>query len=139
MTAVDHRLMTMGAPARRVMTLRWEISPRALRRAAVPAVAAMNGQAEKIAAAWLEWRIDEDHASARLVLEIGEDDMVIPVAEAHGNWIIDDASELDHGVFGDALVLSVRGHTPVYVKTRLLDEVLGLGGGVYDIPRSCER
>lgn len=137
MTAVDHRLVMTGAATRRAMTLRWEISPRAIRHAPIPAITAMNGQAEKIAAARLEWRIDDDHASARLVLEIGEDDLVIPIAEATGSWVADDPGGFAHAAFGDLLAVTVRGGEPVYVRTRLLDEVLGLRGGVYDTPRSC--
>ena len=134
MTAVDHRLVMTGAPARRARMLRWEISPRAIRRAPVPAIAAMNGQAEKIAAARLEWRIDEGHASARLVLEIGEDDVTIPLAEVCGSWVSDDAAGVEHGAFGDVLAITVRAGRPIYVRTRLLNEELGLAGGVYDTP-----
>lgn len=135
MTAVDHRLTMAGVQARRAITVRWEISPRAIRHAPVPVIAAMNGQAEKIATARLEWRIDEDRASARLVLEINEDDHVIPLAEARGSWLVDEVSQLEHGTFRDELVVSMRGDELVYVRTRLICQVLALSGGVYGAPR----
>lgn len=135
MTAVDHRLTMAGVRARRAMTLRWEISPRAIRHAPVPAIAAMNGQAEKIATARLEWQVNDDRAIARLVLEIGEDDVVIPLADVRGAWVVDAIGGCAHGEFGEVLAVTVRNDAIMYARTRILSEALGLSGGVYDSPR----
>lgn len=136
MTAVDRgsRIMT-GAPARRAMTLRWEISAQAVRRSSLPAIASMNGQAERISRAGLEWRIQGCWAVAMLVLEIGEDDVVVPLGSAAANaWVEDSVSGLSHANFGDLLVVSVRDEDLVYARTALLESSLGLAGGVYDSP-----
>ena len=115
------------------LVLRWEISPGAIRLSPLPEIAAMNGQAERITRAVLEWRIEDESATARLRLEIGEDDLVIDLGErVCGRWVVD--GTIEHAEFGACLRVSVRGGEVVYARTSVLADVLGLPGGVYDGP-----
>lgn len=116
-----------------MLVLRWEISPGAVRLSPLPEIAAMNGQAERISRAVLEWRVEEGAAAARLRLEIGEDDLVIDLGEpVRGSWVVDGSTE--HGEFGTCLRVSMRGDDVVYARTSVLTDLLGLPGGVYDGP-----
>jgi hypothetical protein len=131
--------VTIGAPPppateRRALTLRWEISPHALRASRLPDITAMNGQAEKIGRAMLEWCVEDRSASARLVLEIGEDDVIVGVAQTSGRWINDSGDGFEHADFGAALHLTLRDGRPVWARTDIFDRVLGLRGGVYEGP-----
>ena len=124
---------TRDGNAAAALVLRWEISPDAIRLAPLPEILAMNGQAEKIGRAVLEWRLEHDHAAATLTLEIGEDDLTIslashlPVRTTHdGAW--------KHLAAGDQLTISEHNGRVVYAKTTALTNLLGLPGGVYDAP-----
>lgn len=123
-----------SGPRARALALRWQISPHAIRSASLPAIAAMNGQAEKIAAAVLVWRIAGESAAATLTLEIGEDDLVLPLVVASGRWIVEPDTGLMHADFGEALRLTLRDERLIWARTDLLERTLGLRGGVYDGP-----
>lgn len=116
----------------RVAVLRWEISPHAIRSSPLPEIAAMNGQAERIARAVLDWRVEAAEAQATLRLEIGEDDLVVDLGSSTGVWVQD--GEFSHGDYGGLLRLTVRDGRVVWARTEVLQRVLGLGGGVYDGP-----
>ncbi|MFN7021214.1 MAG: hypothetical protein ACK4WH_07800 [Phycisphaerales bacterium] len=118
----------------RALTVAWEISPSAIRLAPVPEIAAMNGQAERIGRAVLEWRVEGEAASADLRLEIGEDDVVLTLvtgayaaATRDGDWT--------HVEVDDRLTVSERGGVVAYARTSLLAGLLGLRGGVYELAR----
>ncbi len=147
MTTTEHILRMFMRPERakdvaRAVVIGWEISPCAVRRASLPAIAAMNGQAEKISRAVLEWTIEGDSASARLKLEIGEDDVAIPlVVDAAVERVVDaggvgDAGGLEHLIVDDRLVICRREGDGrlLYARTALLNGALGLPGGVFDGP-----
>jgi hypothetical protein len=137
-TATHHidRLKPSAAIAgtRRVLTLRWQISPHAIRRSPLAVIAAMNGQAEKIARAALVWHIAERFAAATLVLEVGEDDLTIPLHTATGRWTADAATGFEHADFGELLRVSLRDGQLAWARTSALDHTLALRGGVYEGP-----
>jgi len=87
----------------------------------------------------LEWTIEGDSASARLKLEIGEDDVAIPlVVDAAVERVVDagDAGGLEHLIVDDRLVICRREGDGrlLYARTALLNGALGLPGGVFDGP-----
>jgi hypothetical protein len=99
----------------------------------------MNGQAERITRAVLEWRLEGRTAAAflRLWAGAGEDDFSITVVERMGVvWEVDAGAGMAHLDCGVLLRVSVRAgaDTAVYARTSLLGERLGLRGGVYDPP-----
>lgn len=126
-----HEATISAATERRVLSLRWEIAPEAARRSSLGAVAAMNGEAEQITRAVLEWMVEGDEARAVVRLEVGEDDLEVEAGRARGTWVSD--GEFEHGEFGGVLRVSVRGEQVVWARTELIG-TLGLGGGVYDGP-----
>jgi len=92
-------------------------------------IAEMNGQAERISRAVLEWRIEGKTGAACLRLEIGEDDLTIPLVDAvPGHW------EGESADFGSALRITLRDGEVIYARTDVLSGMLGLPGGVYDGP-----
>lgn len=133
MTATEHILrVKVREPLSRAVQLRWQINPHALRAAAPAPIAGLNGQAERIARAMLEWRIDDDHAVAHLLLELGDEDLALPLADIHGRWLADHQRE--HAEFGALLRLTrINGRT-AWARTDVLDRILGLRGGVYEGP-----
>ncbi len=136
MTATEHmpRVMLPGAEPvlRRALTLRWHVNPHAIREARPSPLADLNGRAERIALASLEWCIDDGRALASLRLGLCDEDLVIPLAEARGRWIVD--REREHADFGDPLRLTRVGGRTVWARTDLLQRALGLRGGVYEGP-----
>ncbi|MCC6321860.1 MAG: hypothetical protein IT438_10555 [Phycisphaerales bacterium] len=134
MTAIGAaKLLRTTAAKHGALVVRWEISPSAIRCSPLPEVAAMNGQAERIGRATLEWRVEDDIASAALRLEIGEDDAIVPlVAEARASVVRD--GEWVHIEVDDRLTASERDGRVVYAQTTLLAAALGLSGGVYEAP-----
>ena len=132
------------APAAIALTIRWEISPRAL-LASPPAAALLNGEAPRLAAAALLWHITSTTARAELALELTDKSHhAIPLTDAlpittirlpdAGLIHIDAASE--GGT--DALHLTLRDRagdsTILFARTPLLANALALPGGVYDAP-----
>lgn len=117
------------------VVVRWEISPSAIRESALPAIAAMNGQAERISAAVLECRVEDGEFSAVLRLELGEDDLVLPLIDAAAARVVR-GREWVHIDYGDALTASLRDGRLIYARTGLLSGLLGLPGGVYQAPVS---
>lgn len=113
--------------------VRWEISPSAIRISPLPEIAAMNGQAQKIGRAVLEWRVDGTLASAALKLEIGEDDVVVPLVESAAARVVEE-SGWTHTQVAEDLLLTQQDGRIVYAKTNLLAKLLGLPGGVYEAP-----
>lgn len=139
MTTIPYTTGPAKAPGRArgeapALLVVWEISPSAIRLAPVPEIEAMNGRADRIGRAVLEWRVEGKRASAALRLEIGEDDVVVPlvtgasaVASRDGDWT--------HVEVDDRLTLSERGGVVAYARTSLLAGLLGLRGGVYELAR----
>lgn len=148
MTAIEHiscadsrRGGAGHAHAARSLVISWEVSAEALRTSSLPAICAMNGQAEAIRAAWLEWRIHGDRAQAMLRLEMRDGEIELPVAPAaqveriaeiatggapfEHIWATDDRE-----MFAAAL----RAGRLLYARTSLFGAALGLRGGVYDAP-----
>lgn len=113
--------------------VRWEISPSAIRVSPLPEIAAMNGQAQKIGRAVLEWRVTDHVASAQLRLEIGEDDVVVPLVESASACVVEEAG-WTHTQVSESLLLTQQDGRVVYAKTNLLASLLGLPGGVYEAP-----
>lgn len=126
-------------PAGINVVIRWEISAEALRTCALPQIVAMNGQAARINGGRLEWSITSTTAAARLILDIGEDDLSYPLFQACPvRHAADPAATLDHlEVPGQLIACIDRDQDAgpvVYARTPVLERLLGLPGGVYDSP-----
>ncbi len=126
------------APSVLALTIRWEISPRAL-LASPPAAALLNGQAPRLVAAALLWHITSTTARAELALELTDSSRhSIPLTDALPITTIrlSDA-DLIHIEVPNALHITLR-HTDapaiLFARTSLLASPLALPGGVYDAP-----
>lgn len=136
MTATEHmprvKPPTPETAALRTLTLRWHVNAHALREARPAPLSGLNGRRERISLATLEWVIDDDLAAASLRLGIGDEDLVLPLAEVRGRWVTD--GEREHADFGDSLrITRLHGRT-VWARTDLLGRALALRGGVYEGP-----
>lgn len=123
-----------GAATARAIVVRWEISPSAIRMSPLPEIAAMNGQAEKIGRAALEWRIEDGVAEAALRLEIGEDDVVVPLVRAVTVRMTIHGGGFRHVDAAELLAVTELDGRVLYARTDLLAGLLGLPGGVYEPP-----
>lgn len=139
MTATEHmsRVRIPGggvvlAPIGRALVLRWAVNTHAVREALPASIAGLGGRAERLTTAALEWRIDGERAVAGLRLAVGGEDVVLPLAEARGRWIVD--GDREHADFGGPLRLTRIDGRTVWARTDLLGGVLGLRGGVYEGP-----
>jgi hypothetical protein len=119
------------------LTIRWEISPRAL-LASAPAAALLNGEAPRLVSAALLWHIDHASARAELSLELTRSERhSIPLTGPIAATIARDSESIHIDADG-ALHLSLRptqGDPAIlYARTPLLAAALALPGGVYDAP-----
>ena len=127
------------APSVLALSIRWEISPRAL-LASAPAAALLNGEAPRLAAAALIWHISETTARAELALELTDKSRhSIPLAVPTPITINRHSdSNLLHIAAADILHLTLRDHADepaiLFARTSLLAGELALPGGVYDAP-----
>lgn len=121
------------------VVIRWEISADALRTCALPQIVAMNGQAARINGGRLEWTISRTTAAAHLILDIGDDDLSLPLIQACPvRHYADAAATLDHLEVPGQLIACIDRRQDagpvVYARTPVLERLLGLPGGVYDTP-----
>lgn len=119
-----------------VVVIRWAISPSEVQR--VPLVAAsLNGMTGKVRSAELCWTIDTRRGEARASLnlhsprhatvQIAMSELPVPVQTEHTAF----GTSLDAGA---ELALTLQGERLVYARTDLLERVLKLAGGVYEVP-----
>lgn len=116
------------------VSVRWEISPDALRGSAGAAI--LNGHAARMSECALVWEVEGARASA--FLEIAQADAPAERLPLEGLTDLAARVERDEGMetwsAGDALVVVLREGALAYARTSVLGERLGLGGGVYDGP-----
>ena len=125
------------------LTIRWDISPRALlERGRVPLAACppVTNYNQRPTSAALLWHIDRLSARAELALDLTDAQRhAIPLSPAIPIAITrDPATDLLHIDAADALHLTIRGHADepilLFARTPLLTGALSLPGGVYDAP-----